>query len=184
MTDSETGVRQTAVRRPAADITFFVNRRVLAAFFEVTERTVRTWIGSGLPILRTSDGVEKFCLRDAVRWYYDRRAGAVDATEEQVNLVKLRKETARAEKEELQVGLLRGRYISRDSVHKGLCLVFQAFHDELVISLPPALSAELSGLDSEVERESRIKSRMIAALEELNQALDRVDSEEVAEEDD
>jgi hypothetical protein len=108
----------------------------------------------------------------------------VDATEEQVNLVKLRKETARAEKEELQVGLLRDKYISRGSVHKGLCLVFQAFHDELVISLPPALSAELSGLDSEVERESRIKSRLITALEDLNQALDRVDSEEVAEEDD
>lgn len=46
----------------------------IAAYFEVSERTVRRWIDAGCPVMNPSAGVFRFDLADVIQWCKTQRA--------------------------------------------------------------------------------------------------------------
>ena len=88
---------------------FFVSTsRDLARFFDVSERTVSSWVNSGLP--RRESGFE---VGDCVRWSRSRHNGST--TTNSARLRKLKADAVLAEQRAIQVKLQTQREAGRPS---------------------------------------------------------------------
>jgi phage terminase Nu1 subunit (DNA packaging protein) len=151
----------TTDERSASDDPVPVSVDRIASIFDVTEKTVRSWIRAGLPTIKPG-GKGKgngalLDLAEVVVWYLAENA---------LDVAKTRLATAQAEKHEMENDLRRGELADVVAVKKSWGDMVLAFRAKM-LSLPMKLSPRLTNVADPSVISTHLRREIGAALTEL-----------------
>ena len=141
-----------------------VKGKVIANFFDVSERTIRNWVQKGMP--RVADGV--YSPKDCFNWWNEFVNEASIGENDDNKDVKERYWSAKAGNEELKFEKTKGKLVDREDVERAfsarayeLSLSFRA----LKYRLPPVLEGK-----SREEMQNELSKELTRILESYKRA--------------
>lgn len=124
-----------------ADPGILATQEQIAKVFRVTVRTVRNWIESGMPVMKTG----RYDLAEIVAWKFMRDQAVLSEGRKSDDWVGLYRE-CKAKIEEIKLWTIKGNVIPKQEVEQGLVQVSIAIKRAL-LALPRAIAPRLVGLE-------------------------------------
>jgi phage terminase Nu1 subunit (DNA packaging protein) len=132
-----------------------------AQLFDVTEKTVRSWIRAGLPTLKKggkgAGNAAIIDLADLIPWYLEENA---------LDVAKTRLASAQADKHEMENDLRRGELLEVAGVEAEWTDLVTAFRAKM-LSMPGKLGPQLTNVSDASIIAARLRAEVFAALAEL-----------------
>ncbi len=133
-----------------------------AELFDVTEKTVRTWIRAGLPVLKKGGkgrgNAALLDLAELIPWYLEENA---------LDVAKTRLASAQAEKYEMENAVRRGALANMKDVERFWGDAVTACRSRL-LAMPSKLAPQLINNDNSSAIANLIRLELYAALAELS----------------
>lgn len=124
-----------------ADPSILATQEHVAKVFRVTVRTVRNWIETGMPVMKSG----RYDLAEIVAWKFMRDHAVLSEGRKDDNWVGLYRE-CKAKIEEIKLWTIKGNVIPKQEVEQGLVQVSIAIKRAL-LALPRAIAPRLVGLE-------------------------------------
>jgi phage terminase Nu1 subunit (DNA packaging protein) len=152
-----------------SDIERNISTDDVCALFDVDTRTVTRWVTSGCPCDR-SGKARKFNAGEVAAWMKENgitgeRGRPLDPND-QLKAAKIRKESALAERYEIELARAKALLVSKAEVEAGNITKFTVIRNKLM-GMASSLAPSLEGL-SVPEIERQIEARVVTVLKELS----------------
>ena len=139
----------------------------LAQYFNVSSRTIRSWVNKGMPKI----SIDNYSIQDCCKWYTERLLTKIKTYQSNLEekKIKLRLLDAKATLSELELGIKKNEYVKLKDVQNELNDITSVIRKRLLY-IPRKLAPQLTNIAVPQEVEKIIEEEVYFALEELSKS--------------